>query len=243
MCCCCLRKSCYLRHSNKSNGIGFNFLLLFLIQISCNIVFYSLSQLCVMRGCVEPCAVSSLCWLSERQSLAVGFSSGAIHIYDCGPEQFSHYASYEQSKRDLLRSGYSQSAVESEDSPDGMVAPRCELAGHRSSVLCLAYDQSQMRLASGGLDTFIVLWDLVAECGIVRLSGHRGAVTRLRFLPASLLEDGDHDSSSANNVLISSSKDSFVKCWDLDTNHCFHTFVSADKRSEVRIPFCIIELN
>ena len=191
-----------------------------------------------MRGCLEPCAVSSICWLCERQSLAVGFSSGVIHVYECGPEQFNQYVSVEQSKRELSRSGRSHYVVESEDpdadySSDGMVAPHCELAGHRSSVLCLAYDQSQMRLASGGLDTFIVLWDLVAECGIIRLAGHRGPVTRLRFLPPSMLEDYERDSSSTNNVLISSSKDSLIKCWDLDTNHCFHTFVAADKRSEV----------
>lgn len=57
------------------------------------------------------------------------------------------------------------------------------------------------------------MWDIVAECGLTRLSGHKGVVTALLFL-------------KQNNILISSSKDTFIKFWDLDTNHCFHTIAA-----------------
>jgi len=56
------------------------------------------------------------------------------------------------------------------------------------------------------------VWDIVAEKGLARLSGHKGLVTQLAFLPE-------------RNILVSASKDTFVKFWDLDTNHCFKTLI------------------
>lgn len=68
-------------------------------------------------------------------------------------------------------------------------------------------------------DTDIIIWDTVAEVGLCRLSGHRNAVTKIAFM-------------SQQPVLISGSKDSFVKFWDLDTQHCFKTLVG--HQTEVR---------
>lgn len=45
-----------------------------------------------------------------------------------------------------------------------------------------------------------------------RLSGHKGVITKLAFMK-------DH------NIVISASKDTFVKFWDLDTEHNFRTLV------------------
>lgn len=50
------------------------------------------------------------------------------------------------------------------------------------------------------------------------MSGHKGAVTKVAFM-------------KEQNIVISSSKDSFVKFWDLDTEHCFNTIV--DHQTEV----------
>lgn len=61
-------------------------------------------------------------------------------------------------------------------------------------------------------DNDVVVWDTVAETGICRLSGHKGPITQLTFM--------NHQS-----ILISSSKDAFIKFWDLDTHHCFKTLV------------------
>lgn len=61
--------------------------------------------------------------------------------------------------------------------------------------------------------------------GLCRLVGHRGPITTLQFM-------------QQQPVLISSSKDTFVKFWDLDTQHCFKTLVG--HRTEVRyIPTCV----
>lgn len=48
--------------------------------------------------------------------------------------------------------------------------------------------------------------------------GHRGPITQLAFM-------------AHEPVLISGSKDTFVKFWDLDTQHCFKTLVG--HRTEV----------
>ena len=45
------------------------------------------------------------------------------------------------------------------------------------------------------------MWDIISEQGICKLSGHKGEITCCRFL---------------NNILISSSKDTFIKLWDLN---------------------------
>ena len=57
-----------------------------------------------------------------------------------------------------------------------------------------------------------MVWDVVNESGMFRLRGHKGVVTQCRFL-------------RDRNVLVSSSKDTFVKFWDLDIQHCFKTMV------------------
>lgn len=64
----------------------------------------------------------------------------------------------------------------------------------------------------------------MAETGICRLTGHRGVITKLTFM-------------KEHNIIISASKDTFVKFWDLDTEHNFKTLIG--HRSEV---YCLIIL-
>lgn len=59
-------------------------------------------------------------------------------------------------------------------------------------------------------DTEVILWDVVAETGIARFSGHKGIVTSVLFI-------------NGKNCIVSSSKDTFVKFWDIETKHCFKT--------------------
>ena len=64
----------------------------------------------------------------------------------------------------------------------------------------------------------MIIWDIVAEKGAHRLSGHKGPITQVVFM-------------QEQSVLISSSKDTFVKFWDLETGHGFKTLVA--HRTEV----------
>jgi U3 small nucleolar RNA-associated protein 12 len=129
----------------------------------------------------------------------------------------------------LLAVGYSTGMVRCFDTVKGG-APTVSLMGHKGAVACLANDASCMHLASGGNDTDVVVWDVVAERGLCRLRGHKDAVTALRFLapssasvaaarsiegnPAGSLAAGSQGSSlkaSGPRLLVSSSKDALVK--------------------------------
>ncbi|CAD5215979.1 unnamed protein product [Bursaphelenchus xylophilus] len=90
--------------------------------------------------------------------------------------------------------------------------------GHKTSVNCIAFSQDGFTLASGGRDSVIVLWDILNESGLHRLSGHTATVTHLQF-------------TQDDKFLISSSKDTQVKFWDLDCQSCFYTL--ADSVTEV----------
>ena len=99
------------------------------------------------------------------------------------------------------------------------------LRGHRSAVTRLVYDdieeQGGLVLASGGADCDIFLWDLVANVGVARLRGHKDAITGIGFLR----------SGNRQNLLVSSSKDTQMKVWDVDTRFCIQTILG--HRSEI----------
>ena len=112
--------------------------------------------------------------------------------------------------------------------------------GHKTAVSSLAWDRDGTRLATGAKDTDIIVWDVVGEVGLFRLRGHRDQITALAFVAARDGSDVDSEvvpladpstSSSAaapsrpSTHLISSSKDTFIKLWALETQHCIETVV------------------
>ncbi|OTF70536.1 hypothetical protein BLA29_005248, partial [Euroglyphus maynei] len=92
-------------------------------------------------------------------------------------------------------------------------------SGHRGCVSCIAFDQPGLRIATGGKDTEIVIWDAVNQSGLFRLKGHKGPVNKVEFM------------RQHPWILISASNDTFIKLWDLETQHCFRTIVG--HRTEV----------
>ena len=68
-------------------------------------------------------------------------------------------------------------------------------------------------------DTEAVIWDVIAEKGLHRLSGHKGEVTGVQFI-------------TKHNIVVTSSKDTYMRFWDLTTGHCFKTL--AGHITEVR---------
>ncbi|KAJ1675467.1 beta transducin, partial [Spiromyces aspiralis] len=111
--------------------------------------------------------------------------------------------------------------------------------GHRNAVTALAFDPTGTILASGSRDTDLILWDVVGEAGLFRLRGHKDEITRIAFVPDRVLLEqlrlGAADLSSlaaeSRGYLITSSKDTLVKVWDLQSRHCVQTLVT--HRSEV----------
>ncbi|KAH8295281.1 hypothetical protein KR018_009558 [Drosophila ironensis] len=118
--------------------------------------------------------------------------------------------------------GYADGTVQIFDlTSDRYYDPICSLALHKNAVSILRYDQQGMRLVSGGLDTELVVVDVVEQAGRARLSGHNAAVTDAHFLQR-LVEE---------NIVVSCSKDTQIKFWNLETQFCFKTIV--DNRTEI----------
>lgn len=89
--------------------------------------------------------------------------------------------------------------------------------GHKKSVTIMTWDHDASRLASGGTEGEIVIWDRIGEVGLFRLKGHRAPITGLAFIP--------HPRGGHPGWLISTSRDTYLKVWDLGTQHCVQTVV------------------
>ena len=63
-----------------------------------------------------------------------------------------------------------------------------------------------------------------------RLRGHRDQITAMKFLDISA-NIPSTSSTSGSGFVVTASKDSFLKVWDLSTQHCIQTTVA--HRSEV----------
>lgn len=116
-----------------------------------------------------------------------------------------------------LAVGYANGVVQLFNLPEH--TPVCTVTVHRTAVNVLRYDEIGLKLVSGGLDTDVVLIDVVAQIGVCRLRGHTAPVTDTCFY------------GPLDNILISSSKDTQIKFWNLNTQTCFRTIV--DHRSDV----------
>ena len=98
---------------------------------------------------------------------------------------------------------------------DADTLPAAVPANPQSAVSALRFNRSGGLLASGGRDTDCIVWDIVAEAGLFRLKGHRDEVTGVVFC----------DTKGAAPRLVTSSKDSHLRVWDLTTQHCVQTVV------------------
>lgn len=102
---------------------------------------------------------------TNPDNLAVGYLDGSLRMFN-----LRQRPSYMYDKSGQLR-------LENET-----VSSVLTFFGHKTSVTCLDFDSNGVRLASGSKDTDIVIWDLVGECGLFRLKGHKSPITSVLFL-------------------------------------------------------------
>ncbi|KAF9498450.1 WD-repeat-containing protein [Pleurotus eryngii] len=126
-------------------------------------------------------------------------------------------------KNDTFAVGYADGSIRLWSAPSGDVI--CVLNGHKKALTALAFDDEGTRLASGSQDTELIIWDVLAESGLVKLRGHRDQITAIHFVSPS--DDQPSTSTGARSTfLLTTSKDTFIKLWDLNLNHCIQTVVA-----------------
>ncbi|OJJ47928.1 hypothetical protein ASPZODRAFT_15373 [Penicilliopsis zonata CBS 506.65] len=125
---------------------------------------------------------------------------------------------------DIFAVGYEDGTIRIWDSRTSTVI--ISFNGHKSAITRLAFDNAGVRLASGSKDTDIIVWDLISEVGLFKLRGHTDQITSLHFLfpPAELLQAAGQTEHAG--FLLTTSKDSLIKVWDLATQHCIETHVA-----------------
>lgn len=154
---------------------------------------------------------------SQSAKVATGWVDGGVRIFDLTSEDLR--------KNDR---GLTHSLIYENNDEDFVQREPLVLNGHgESPVRTVRFEiQGKGRLASGGSDGAVVLWDIVSETGIFRLIGHRGGITDISFA-----------SVDGVDALITSSLDGLVKVWDLDAQCCTQTVAS--HRGEVLTASCL----
>ncbi len=105
--------------------------------------------------------------------------------------------------------------------------------GHNSRVTSLSFNHDSTKMASGGFDTDIIVWDMIAQRGLFRLRGHVKPITNIQFIQINdLLLNNENNTNikwtlndQDNEMLISSSRDTSLKLWELETQSCVQTIV------------------
>jgi len=160
----------------------------------------------------------------DDAKVATGWVDGSVRVFSLEPKEMARFTSFGGSD-DAERNGLVHSLIFGDNSFMGNSEEfACKeplvLNGHGSSpVQMVVFDKnigSVGRLASGGADGVVILWDVVAETGLFRLLGHRGPVTGITFLRPS----GD---DSGVDGLVTSGSDGLVKVWDLNGQCCVQT--------------------
>lgn len=146
---------------------------------------------------LTPAPTPSSSTSSATQTVAVSYTDGSIRLWSWDPE-----------------------------TPGVEATEVVAFNGHKKGVNTLAWDADGGRLASGGSEGEVVVWDRVAEVGLFRLRGHRGPVTSIHFMPHPTLASTQHA-----GYLVTTSRDTYLKLWDLSTQHCVQMVVVG--RSEV----------
>lgn len=172
--------------------------------------------------------------LSEKQRLVTLSQPANDSSYDTGPAPSIVTALLLNSKQNQIISGHHDGSIKvwNYKTQELLVT----FSGHNRRVTCLALNHDATKMASGSWDTDIIVWDLLAQRGCYRLRGHIKPVTKVQFIRIDDVAFDDDDSQTNNQprpvgteldneMLLSSSRDTSLKLWELETQHCVQTVV------------------
>lgn len=128
----------------------------------------------------------------QDQFLAVGYGNGEIRVFSL--EGFSMKAN------DTIQ----------------RIPADTVFNGHSNEITCLNfsnYSETELYLASGSIDTNVIVWDVLGEKGIAKFTPHKAHITSVSFC-------------KNKPSLITSSVDSTLKIFDVETKHCFYTLLN-----------------
>jgi len=95
-----------------------------------------------------------------------------------------------------------------------------QFALHKSGVSSILFTDENTQMISGGQDTYIVVYDLVADAAQYKLMGHKEEVTQL----ATFIISNPFLKGAKQTVLVTSSKDGYIKFWDVNQQACLTSF-------------------
>ena len=99
------------------------------------------------------------CLAQTGSILAIGYSNGSVLVYN-----LENVALTEEETRDKLSTSRFELAH--------------QFSFHKSAVTCLTFTgDSGTQLLSGGADTYIIIYDLVASTADFKLMGHSESIT------------------------------------------------------------------
>lgn len=127
--------------------------------------------------------------------LASGSRDLSIHIYSYGRNRKEEKELEEEINNDQTHSHQQK--------------PLSVLKGHEFSISALAFAKGNKRLASGGRDTSVRIWDIVTSSCVSKQSIPQNVVTCMKWYPTNSSSSDDNSS-----ILIQGSEDLRVRVWD-----------------------------
>eukprot|EP00566_Odontella_aurita_P000128 CAMPEP_0113575636 /NCGR_PEP_ID=MMETSP0015_2-20120614/27810_1 /TAXON_ID=2838 /ORGANISM="Odontella" /LENGTH=895 /DNA_ID=CAMNT_0000478901 /DNA_START=132 /DNA_END=2816 /DNA_ORIENTATION=+ /assembly_acc=CAM_ASM_000160 len=165
--------------------------------------------------------------------VASGWQDGAVRVFELKAEEVEAASSSSGGGTDGPGLVHSLLLSEGDDDEFASREPLV-LNGHSGPVRCVAFDRggnaaaSSTRLASGGSDGAVVVWDILAETGLFRLKGHAGPMADASF--AFVPGRGGAGGPGMDLLITSCGGDGLIKVWDLEGQCCVQTAVASGRR-------------